>query len=138
MADVGVSVQGAGLAAARLEAIPTEVFDRIAATVVFHGLLLETAVKRNASGRPGPNVRTGDYRRSWNTRVKRGANSITSTTGTDRPQAARLEYGFHGMDALGRVYNQPPFPHAGPALDEVEPMLVAAAQAIAASMGGTL
>lgn len=134
MADVHVKVEGAALFAARLESLPAEAFERLVVIVGTYGLLLETAVKRRASGRPGPNVRTGDYRRSWNTRVTRGADSVTSITGTDRPQAARLEYGFHGTDALGRVYNQPPFPHAGPALDEIEPKMVDAAKAAIAGL----
>lgn len=65
----------------------------------------------------GPNVRTGDYRRS-----------IQATTGyegaipvgyvhTNAAQARRLEYGFRGTDSLGRRYNQPPYPHWQPAAD---------------------
>lgn len=134
MSDVGVKVVGADLVVARLTALPAVAFEAVAAVVILHGRLLETAVKRNASGRPGPNVITGDYRRSWSTRVRRSADSITSTTGTNRPQALRLEYGFHGADALGRVYNQPPFPHAQPAMDEIEPKLIAAAEAALAGL----
>jgi hypothetical protein len=37
--------------------------------------------------------------------------------GSDAPQAHRLEVGFHGADSLGRVYNQGPRPHFGPAAD---------------------
>jgi len=33
------------------------------------------------------------------------------------PQAFRLEYGFHGADSLGRVYDEAAEPYAGPALD---------------------
>lgn len=134
MASAIVKVEGAGLLAARLEQIPAEAWGEVEAVVIAHGRLLETTVKRNASGRPGPNAPTGDYRGSWNTRVYRGPDRITSTTGTNRPQAARLEYGFHGTDALGRVYNQPPYPHAGPALDEIEPLLIAAASAAIAKV----
>lgn len=71
----------------------------------------------------GPNVRTGNYR-----------NSIQITTGwegallvgyvhTNAAQARRLEYGFRGTDALGRRYNQPPYPHWGPAADWGEDVL---------------
>ncbi len=48
----------------------------------------------------------------------------TVTVGTNRPQGRRLEDGFVRADSLGRVYNQPPFPHVGPAKDEIEPQLV--------------
>ena len=29
----------------------------------------------------------------------------------------RLEFGFADIDSLGRVYNQPPFPHVRPAVE---------------------
>lgn len=94
---------------------------------------LVAAVQRNASGRPGPNVVTGDYRGSWRAEpVEETAASISISVGTDRPQAARLEYGFVGPDSLGRVYDQPPFPHMGPAVDGIEPLFYAAMDAIAA------
>jgi hypothetical protein len=35
------------------------------------------------------------------------------------------------MDSLGRVYSQPPFPHAGPAFDEIVPLFVADFERIA-------
>lgn len=99
------------------------------ATVV-HGAMLQRAVVANASGRPGPEAPTGDYRRSINRRTeKRAAGSITQV-GTDKPQARRLEHGFVGVDSLGRSYDQPPYPHFGPAFDEVAPKFEAAIEAI--------
>lgn len=82
-----------------------------------HAMLLQTRIMAHASGRPGPNVITGDYRRSWNTTHL----GMASVVGTNKPQARRLEYGFYGPDRLGRVYHQPPFPHVGPAVDETIP-----------------
>lgn len=79
------------------------------------------AVQRRASGRPGPQVITGEYRSSW--RIDRpGRNSRVVTT--DAEQAPRLELGFTGIDVLGRQYHQPPFPHMRPAADEVESAFV--------------
>lgn len=94
---------------------------KVTAVVRHHGHLLATRVKANASGRPGPNAPTGDYRRSITLRVESVAGFITAYVGTNLPQGRRLEFGFHGMDSLGRVYNQPPYPHFGPALDSVAP-----------------
>lgn len=94
-------------------------------------MLMETRVKANASGRPGPNVITGDYRRSWSNEVSENGNRIVGTIGTNKPQARRLEYGFAGADRLGRVYNQPPFPHLGPAVDTIGPEFMS-------SMGDTI
>ena len=47
----------------------------------------------------------------------------------------QLEYGFAGPDRIGRVYNDPPRPHVGPAFDEWAPKYV---QALAdlPSLGG--
>jgi hypothetical protein len=77
-------------------------------------VLLETRVKANASGRPGPRAITGNYRRWINSRVSIGK-LIVGTVGTNAPQGNRLEYGFVGTDSLGRVYDQPPYQHFGPA-----------------------
>jgi hypothetical protein len=89
------------------------------------GAMLKTQVMANASGRPGPRVITGAYRRSWTYRA--GVDRVT--VGTNAPQGARLEHGFVGPDRLGRVYHQPPFPHAGPALDQVSPRFIAMCEA---------
>lgn len=79
-----------------------------------------------ASGRPGPNVQTGDYRRSIGIQFYEGGGQFSAMVGTNLPQGRRLEFGFHGVDSLGRAYNQQPLPHFGPALDETETPFVAA------------
>lgn len=94
---------------------------RSTAVVKKHGQLLLTTVKAKASGRPGPNAPTGDYRRSWNLKIKSSPRQLSANVGTNKPQGRRLEYGFVGTDSLGRTYNQPPYPHAGPAFDIVAP-----------------
>lgn len=68
-------------------------------------------VRQHASGRPGPNVVTGRYLSMFMIINGRVVNLS--------PQTRRLEYGFSGTDALGRVYHQPPFPHFRPALEEM-------------------
>ena len=98
-----------------------------AVSIVRHfAMLLETQIKANASGRPGPNVDTGAYRRSWTTEVSVSGEVVTAVVGTNQPQALRLEYGFVGTDILGRVYDQPPYPHVGPALETIRPVFLAA------------
>lgn len=100
-------------------------------TVAHFGLLLQATVKRNASlprtGPPGPRIQTGDYVRSIALQV----GLLQAEVGTNKPQARRLEFGFTGMDALGREYDQPPYPHFGPAVEEVTPPFTAAVFAIA-------
>jgi hypothetical protein len=80
--------------------------------------LLIAGIRRNASGRPGPNAPTGDYRRSWNKRPVPGGWVV----GTASPQAARLEYGFWmKTDRLGRgPFRQPVRPHVRPAVRIIE------------------
>lgn len=85
-------------------------------------------VVKNASGRPGPEIVTGEYVNSITVRKEKNDDYVVST---DAPQADRLEHGFVGVDSLGRTYNQPPFPHWQPALDVIEPqMLEAIKQAV--------
>lgn len=117
--------------AADLEAVGVRAGVQAAAAVRHYAMLLETRIKARASGRPGPNVITGDYRRSWNTTLQLTVGGVASATvGTDRPQARRLEYGFVGADRIGRVYDQPPFPHMGPAVQQTEPEFIAAMSGI--------
>ncbi|WP_406262780.1 HK97 gp10 family phage protein [Streptomyces chartreusis] len=98
-----------------------------AETVMRHSA--QTLVKRvqhNASGRPGPRVITGKYRASWMSDVHRSGPAVVGDVGTAAQQARRLEFGFVGVDSLGRHYNQPPFPHLGPAVGQAGPALVRA------------
>ena len=91
-----------------------------------YGKVFQQAVKRNASGPPGPNVVTGQYVGSIQPFSE---DQYTAGAETSAPQAARLEFGFVGVDALGRHYAQPPFPHWRPAIDEVGPKYKEAMQA---------
>ena len=81
------------------------------------GALIEAAWKGNATGRPGPRVVTGNFRRSINTEdVDIPGTESAVSVGTNAPQGARLEFGFVGRDALGRNYNQKPYPSLEPAI----------------------
>lgn len=115
-----IRVLNAGVLAADLIAQAPGVKAATETALVKGARAVEASIKRHASGRPGPQVITGDYRRSWTTEVHRGGDSIVAVVGTNRPQARRLEYGFNGQDSLGRTYHQPPFPHMGPGTDAVE------------------
>lgn len=106
--------------------------------------LLATRVKANATTGhhrpgeghvpgtgPGPNVATGDYRRSITASFQSFASHHVGYVGTNTPQGRRLEFGFVGTDSLGRVYSQPPFPHFGPAFESIkEPFVQALAEVI--------
>lgn len=82
---------------------------------------LERQAKRNASGRPGPEVVTGTLRRGIRTwPVTRWAiggwqTQVAPTVIYSR----RVELGFHSSDRLGRHYDQPGYPFFSPAFDAV-------------------
>ncbi len=101
----------------RLDRVPDQL-DREAATTA---QLLKTKIQGRASGRPGPRAPTGDYRRSWFVERWETSDERGYVVGTLKPQGPRLEYGFVGTDALGRVYDQAPLPHVGPSVAEVQP-----------------
>lgn len=89
----------------------------VQAVVAREGAVLQSKVKANASGRPGPRVQTGDYRRSIGLTVRRSARTMVAEVGTNAVQGFRLEFGFHGTDSIGRLYHQAPLPHFQPAAD---------------------
>lgn len=91
---------------------------RATAVTTHYTALIMAQVKANASGRPGPRAITGEYRRSINMDIRRGALGTVGVVGTNAAQGRRLELGFSGTDSMGRSYNQPPFPHFGPAVDK--------------------
>jgi len=127
-----------------LEEVGHQVGQAMESTIREYGMHLQNEVRINAStgdhkpGRPhidgtgpGPNVATGDYRRSislsFSSGMLDGERSVDADVYTNSLQGNRLEYGFIGVDSLGRVYKQPAFPHWGPAADTIEPAYQAAA-----------
>lgn len=127
--DVRINTIGADLVEKSFKIAAATIEARVTAKVRHFAQMLETRVKANAAGRPGPNIVTGDYVRSINTTFGRKGTTILATVGTNKPQGRRLEYGFVGADSLGRHYNQAPLPHWGPAVTLIEPEFVAAIQA---------
>ncbi|PVC80612.1 hypothetical protein DBP19_36350 [Streptomyces sp. CS090A] len=107
----------------RLDNAADNLGDVVARRVVHTAELGRGIIRANASGRPGPNVITGKYRSSWEVVGRAIPHGAQCTIGTNAPQGRRLEYGFVGPDSLGRVYNQPPFPHVGPAVPRMEAVL---------------
>lgn len=57
-------------------------------------------------------VETGGYLRSITV--------LDGSVTTERPDATRHEYGFVGVDALGRHYDSPPRPHWRPSIEMVK------------------
>ena len=86
-----------------------------------HAWLLRTRIMAHAQGRPGPRRVTGDYLRTWTVVPLGPLGGHGYFVGSNAPQGPRLEFGFTGRDALDRHYDQPPYPHVGPAVAEAEP-----------------
>lgn len=118
-------VEGAAELVALLTKGSTETQVLMSAVVEKSAADLAARTQQNASGRPGPNTPTGDYRGSIRVETvedEGDPSTVSRSVGTDRAQANRLEYGFVGTDSLGRTYDQPPYPHHGPAADVIEPL----------------
>lgn len=108
--------------ASRLERAADHVGPEMNRTVQQQARLLRALIMERASGRPGPNVITGDYRSSWRVEPVAVPDGGGATVGTDRPQGRRLEYGFYDMtDSIGRHFFQVPRPHVEPAVNELSP-----------------
>lgn len=127
---INVTVRGADRVADGFRRASVAVPQESARATRMHTQLLVVRVKQHASGRPGPRTPTGDYRRSINGVTEQHGPVIIGIVGTTRPQGPRLERGFIGIDALGRHYNQPPFPHFQPASVEIETSFYASHEAI--------
>lgn len=105
----------------RLDEAASRVGPEINRTVQQQGRLLRALIMERASGRPGPNVISGDYRGSWEPEPFGVPDGGGVEVGTREPQGRRLEYGFYDMtDSIGRHFFQRPLPHVGPSVNELE------------------
>ncbi len=67
-------------------------------------------------------VDTGALRDSIHTEIEvLSPSSAMGKIGSGLPYAARIEFGFHGVDSLGRHYNQAAQPYLRPAMDSKAP-----------------
>lgn len=128
--NIGMKVVGAAETTARMAKAAAIAGPGIEGVVKVYAQLLQTSVMAHASGRPGPNAPTGDYKRSITVEYEGSGAEYKATVGTNKPQGRRLEYGFVGRDSLGRNYNQPPYPHWLPAVTGIEPQFKTAIEAI--------
>ena len=94
-------------------------------------LLRSTAMDVETDAKRFAPVRTGTLRRSIRHEIRHTRGGAEAIVGTDVPYARRIERGFVGADALGRVYNDPPRAYMGPALDRNMPDFIAGMQRIA-------
>lgn len=112
MVAISVRVQGdAALASALATAMP-RLKQRTTAAVHQFAVLLAERIQTAASGRPGPNIVSGNLYGSIQIDHTLGDADGwgVATVYTNVIYARRLELGFYGTDSLGRHYNQPPYP----------------------------
>ena len=108
-----MKVEGAEELAKALQQFSEDISDQLEAGVSAGAMMLEGQIKNNAP------YKTGDYRRSIHHETReKSQDRVVIAIGTDRPQGARLEYGFSDTDKLGRRYNQPPQPHFRPTIEQ--------------------
>lgn len=78
------------------------------------GIRVQTAAKRNASGRPGPNVQTGRLRSSIAEELSHDAEGLVERVGTDVEYAIYVEMG---------TSHAPAYPFLRPAADSIRDLL---------------
>jgi hypothetical protein len=104
------------------------------------GLLVVAASQRHASGRPGPNVKSGSHRRSFHTEGPKDASAgvVYSESGPSMIYSRRLDLGYMNMtDSLGRLYHQVPYPALAPGVkDATVPISNLAEAMFGAALGG--
>jgi hypothetical protein len=111
-----------GELAARLEQAADRVGPETNRTVQQQARLARALIRERASGRPGPNIITGQYVASWRIEPFTVPDGGGAVVGTNAPQGRRLEYGFYDMtDSIGRHFFQIPRPHVEPAVNELSP-----------------
>jgi hypothetical protein len=117
MATLEFDLLGVSEFVTALEAMAGRV-DRATGTAIKDAAhVIQRQARANASGRPGPRVRSGTLRRSITIKYpKRGGGGVwEAMIGPTVIYSRRVELGFDGTDSIGRTYHQPPYPFFGPA-----------------------
>lgn len=109
---LSVRVQGDAAIAQALRVADPLLRQRTTAAVHQFAVLLTERIQTAASGRPGPNILTGNLYGSI--QIDHTLGDVdgwgAATVYTNVEYARRLELGFYGTDSLGRSYSQPPYP----------------------------
>lgn len=142
-----VHVSGVVEIAARFEQAAAAAGEQALAITRRYGLIAQTKVRANMSGRSGvtypggeggvggeigPRAITGDLRRSVTVEIDATATGVSALVYSNEPQVLRLELGFVGTDSLGRHYDQPPYPAWRPAFDDLQERYAAEIAGLAA------
>lgn len=87
-----------------------------------YGQIMQFNVRMHASGYPGPEIRTGHYRNSISLDFETAGDVASAEVYTEQPQGFRLEFGFYGVDSIGREQFSQPYPHWMPSFDMTVPV----------------
>lgn len=116
MLSLAYEARNAGRIAIRLE-VAAETADEEARRITRHwGAVLAARVRELAP------YETGHYRSTIRWYVRGGKGTPYVSVQSSHPASRRLELGFHGRDALGRHYADPPRPHFRPAAAAIAPL----------------
>lgn len=102
---------GADQAKQDLDDLSRRVIGKLRSITHHYGLLM----KMEAQSRARNLFDVSTYDNTITMRTTGKDTSPRATVSTSAPEAHRLEYGFVGVDALGRHVEQPPRPHFRPA-----------------------
>ena len=104
--------------------------------VVGRALVAGAMKVRNEARNLAP-VKTGNLKRSIDVgNLQSSGDTMTVEVGTDVVYAARIEYGFKGVDSLGRRYKQDGRPYLEPALKAKEKEVADDIEKAIAQQGG--
>lgn len=98
------------------EKMAKKVVEKLRSLTNHYGALVQADVASRARGL----FDTTDYDQTIQLRMSGKPTNPRALISSDAPQAHRLEYGFSGVDSLGRSYHQAPRPHFRPALVKFE------------------
>ena len=117
MATLEFDLLGVPEFVAALEAMDARVDLASRNTVRDGAQVIQRQARMNATGRPGPKVRTGTLRRSITIKYphRGGGGLYEAQIGPTVIYSRRIELGFDGTDSIGRTYHQPPYPYFRPA-----------------------
>lgn len=115
---MGAKLTGGSKVQANIRALESRMRATQKAAVREGGRVVVRKAKQSLDS-PGypPVTKTGHLKR--NTKilgVEDRGHDVVCYVGSTPVYAPRLEFGFTGVDSLGRAYNQPPYPYLRPAL----------------------
>ena len=128
---MGAKLTGGSKVQSNLRALESRMRAAQKAAVREGGRVVVRKAKRSLDS-PGypPVTRTGNLKRSTKILgVEDKGYDVVCYIGSTAVYAPRLEFGFTGVDSLGRAYNQPPYPFLRPAMGLSQKEIQAAVQA---------